>query len=56
MWGGGFVKEESIWRENLSVCLTTLPCLTLADQGSLEKSCDLLRHVVALPGCSEIFY
>ena len=50
------MKEESIWRENMSVCLTTLPCLTLAVWGSLGKSCDLIRHVVALLGCSEIFY
>ena len=54
--GGVFVKEQSIWRENMSVCFTTFPCLTLAVQGSLEKSCDLIRHVAALLGCSEIFY
>ena len=50
------MKEESIWRENMSVCLTTFPCLTLAVRGSLEKRCDLIRHVVALLECSEIFY
>ena len=30
--------------------------LTLAVRGSLEKRCDLIRHVVALLECSEIFY
>ena len=56
VWAGVFGSKESIWRENMSVCLSTFPCLTLAVRGSLEKSSDLIRHVVALLGCSEIFY